>query len=110
MFWRKLTKVKVRIHECAFGYCAEFYSDDAKKVLKVMDKCEKKILKALPFIRHIDIEIHALGYPLYRSDLRNGIVGYTDSEELKAKDLNDFISIIKSILERRKIKYDLVVE
>jgi len=115
MFRRKSAKVKVRIYKCVFGYCADFYLDDAKKVFKTIEKCKKKILKTLPFLKDVEVRMRVFGYPIYEADLKDGLVGFTDSEELNRiglsiKNLNDFISAIKSILERRKMEYEVVVE
>jgi len=102
-------KVKVKIYPCAFEYCATLFSEDAKKILETIDECKRRIREVFPLADFVDIEIDGFIYGLSESDLRKGIVGYMDADQLGCKTLEEFIEDIKKILERRKIEYEIEV-
>jgi len=109
MLLKNNVKVKVKIHPCSFSYCAEFYSDDADKVLEAIEKARKDIINVMPLFDDVFIEPYVLGFSIGKYELTKGIVGYTDAAILKTNGLDEFINTIKSILNEKGIKYKIEV-
>jgi len=103
-------KVKVKIYPCIFDWCATMYSEDAKKILEAVERAKKELMNVLPLADNVDIEFEVLNSSIGESDLEKSIVWYTDAVELRCSTLEEFVETIKSILEKRKIEYEIEIE
>jgi len=102
-------KVKVRIFTFKFIQVAYIYYEDAKMLYDVFEYLKNKIKEIIPFVDDIDIDIYIndLNSKVNESDLKRGIIAITDSWSFGTTEPQEFIDILKRILDSKNIEYEI---